>query len=514
MLKLKLPLTFNPQRVGLSLIGLVLVCLGSPNRLFHSYSGAILGLAPIFYLCDQKPWRQQVKQAFPIWFFFCLFVFLPDVISVRRIASLWEIVGGIAVAPILPLFYLTATLCSLNLTRSLPILWRPLGIAAVWTAIDGIMGLIWFPIPFHWGSLLYDWTVAIQIADLTGMWGVTFFAVFINAWILTLLQTGLNFKPRWAYLGLGVGLTSLVLGYGSLRLSMIQHQLDPLNLQGYFRVGAVQQKAWLDPDRSWAYRARRYQDLRDLSLEAVGRGAELLVWSEGSLRAQLLDTPLETYLFNLMTPIIPVDGGLILGAAVPDPETQDRSPEQQKFINSALLFNKWGELLDQFGKQWLFTYFETARYVPSEDGYRPLNPGSELGPLGVMICLESVLPEPSRRLVQNGAQSLITISDDIWFGNSNWPKLHGNLSIFRAIENRRSFVFVNNTGGNLIIEPTGRIQTSGAIFEQDVVVGAVYLMNEITLYNRWGDWFSWCTILISAGLSLRSLKSLHHQQER
>jgi apolipoprotein N-acyltransferase len=135
--------------------------------------------------------------------------------------------------------------------------------------------------------------------------------------------------------------------------------------------------------------------------------------------------------------------------------------------------------------------------VPSPDGYRPLNGGTVLGSLGVMICLESVLPHPSRELVRRGAQSLLVISDDSWFGNSNWPMLHGNLSIFRAIENRRSFLFVNNTGGNLIVDPSGRVQQAGQIFETDVVVGTMKRSNTLTFFNRAGDWFAWLTILAS-----------------
>ncbi|MDX2272964.1 MAG: apolipoprotein N-acyltransferase [Cyanobacteriota bacterium] len=496
------PSSLNLRRNRLWMVcTLLLLLVGSPNRLFHHFIGALLGLAPLFYGVDGRPWRQQIKTAGGIWFLFCLFVFWTDFFSVK-VLSWAEIVGGIVVAPLLPLFYIAATLLSLNLTRALPPFLRPLGIASVWTALDGILNLIWFPIPFHWGSLLYDWTVGIQIADVTGIWGVTFVSVLINA---TLMGVGQQWwqsrslhRPNpnlWGCLGIGLVVSGWVIGYGLIRLPAYQNLT-----QDSYQVAAVQMVGWLEPDRRWQYREQRYLELQGLSRLGIARGAQLVVWPEGALRARFLNTTLQPYILDPLFEVLPPEGGLILGATEPDPKTQDLPDEQVKFINAALLFRQQGNFLDQYGKQWIFPYFETARYVPSAEGYRPLNGGSTLGQLGVMICLESVLPSPSRRLVQRGAESLIVISDDSWFGNSNWPKLHGNLSIFRAIENRRSITFVNNTGGNLIVDPSGEIQAAGTIFEQDVVVGQVFLGQEITFYTQLGDWFSYLCITILLGL--------------
>jgi len=329
---------------------------------------------------------------------------------------------------------------------------------------------------------------------------VTWFAVLINAALAVAIREGIRSPAGWrtllVTLGIGVG----VLGYGLIRIPMVLAEPG-----SSYQVGAVQQVAWLETsDRSWSYRNQRYLDLLQMSYQAVQRGAELMIWSEGAMRAEFAGTSLENYIMKPMSQMLPEGGGLLLGATQPDEQTLDQTPDQQQYLNAALLYDGEGILLDSFGKQWIFPYFESSRYVPSEGGYQPLQGGESLGQIGAMVCLESVLPEPSRRLVNAGAELLVAISDDSWFGNSHWPMLHGNLSIFRAVENRRDFVFVNNTGGNLIVDASGQVGQRGRIFEQDVIVGDVQLRQGRTLYSWAGDWFSWLTIGITSGLGIWS----------
>ncbi|MFS8820527.1 apolipoprotein N-acyltransferase [Synechococcus sp. W60.1] len=513
-----LPQKRNPGEGSRWLMGLaiVLLCLGSPNRWWHWFPGALLGLALLFGLCEQRQGWARWRLAYGLWFWVCLYAFWVDPFSVK-VLSAWEILGGVVVAPLIPLFFTTATLLSLELSRPLPAWARPLGLATVWTGLDGLLGLLWWPIPFHWGSLLFDWPLGIQVADVTGIWGVTFYAVFVNGvlwqmarqissrWqaaggsLRNVLGEMLRNRDFWGTLACGLGLTGLVLAYGSARLAYFD-ALAVENRDPDFRVAAVQQVAWLEADRSWNYRLERYRELHQLSAQGVAAGAQLVVWPEGALRARLLNTGLEPYVIEPMQAILPPEGALITGATEPDPRTAHLPEEQQRFFNTALLFDARGNLLDGFGKQWIFPYFESGRYVPSPDGYRPLDGGELFGPLGVMICLESVLPAPSRTLTRRGAESLIVISDDSWFGNSHWPMLHGQLSVFRAVENRRSVVFVNNTGGNLVVDPSGRLQQVGPIFQRGVITGEVRRRSETTFYNRAGDWLAWLTLGLSLGL--------------
>jgi apolipoprotein N-acyltransferase len=345
--------------------------------------------------------------------------------------------------------------------------------------------------------LIFDWPLGVQIADITGIWGVTFWTVLVNATLATAVQGG-TWRQVGIRCGVGVGIPLVVLSYGGFRLSAYDLRLPTLPS---FQVGTVQQVAWMEKDLSWAYRSQRYQELTVMSEQAVAAGSQLVVWPEGALRSRVVGTFLESQVIRPILSKLPAGGGLITGASEPDPTTLNLPGNKVRFINSALLYGSEGNFQDSYGKQWLFPFFESSRFTPSPDGYRPLRGGSVLGALGAMVCLESVLPAPSRRLVQTGAESLVVISDDSWFGNSNWPLLHGHLSVFRAVENRRSVVFVNNTGGNLIVDPCGRIQESKPTFVRDTVVGKVYRNNEETLANQWGDWFAWVTLMGSGILA-------------
>ncbi|MEO1133347.1 MAG: nitrilase-related carbon-nitrogen hydrolase [Cyanobacteria bacterium J06639_1] len=480
------------------------MALSSPNQWAHWFPGALIGLAPLFYWGWEKTWWQRVRLSGVIWFAICLLVFVPDLFSVKSFG--WaEILGGLIVSPVVPLFYVLASATSLQLTRQCPLWLRPIAIATVWTSFDSVMALVKFPLPLHYGACIFDFTLAIQIADITGVWGVTFLAILSNATLAAIARTVP--RDRWRAAGVGIAIWGLALGYGSWRLPVFAAP-NP-DVAPHYTIGTVQQKAWLEGDRSWKYRAKRYAELQKMTRHLLNsdiesdRRVELVVWPEGALRAQVADTELERFVFD---PLLPFPRGamLITGSSEPDPRTQDLPWEQQQFINTALLYDDSGEIRDRYGKQWLFQYFETKRFVPSPDGYRPLEGGRDLGQLGVMVCLESVMPEPSRELVRAGAQSLMAISDDSWFGKSNWPILHASLSVFRAVELRRSFAFVNNTGGNLIVDPSGIVQQRGAFWKPGVVVGHMWLRDDRTIASRWGDWFALAAVLTTFGLGIRA----------
>ncbi|MEN9205283.1 MAG: nitrilase-related carbon-nitrogen hydrolase [Thermostichales cyanobacterium DRC_bins_46] len=459
-----------------AIAGTVTGCPGG----WHHWLGGVVGCAPLLALGWDRPWPEQLRHALWVWIPVCGLVFVPDLGRVRVLTAA-DIVGGMVVAPLLPLLLVGMTMLCWQVAGRFPVGLRPWLVASLWTGVDGLAGSLWLPLPLHWGALIYDWPLGVQVADLGGIWLVT--------WLLLLLNGALSLVGRldWRqWLGVLLPLT-LALGYGQGRQQDIPRQMAA---SPSFRVAAPQIVAWFDDDGSWAYRQRQHEQIHRLSRVGIQRGADLLVWPEGALRSPILKTWLQTEVIDPLLLLLPPEGGLLTGASEPASPTT--------FINAALLFNAQGWLQDRSGKQWLFPYFESSRFIPDPGGYRPLAGGSRLGPLGVLICLESVLPAPSRALVQGGAESLVVISDDSWFGNSRWPLLHASLSVFRAVENRRSVVFVNNTGGNLIVDPSGTIQAQGSLFMPETIVGQVYRFRTGTLASRWGDWWVGVCWLVSA----------------
>lgn len=471
---------------------MLLISWAAPNRWLHWHGAAWIALVPLLLLCwGRGSIQSQIKILLRIWGPASILIFWPDFLAVQWLSWL-EIAVGWLILLLIPLGWVLLAWSSMWISCGVPLGFRPFCLASAWVSCDLLLGVCHCPIPLHWGVTLYDWPPGIQIADLVGIWGVTWLIVYVNGLIALVILEG----PRPHLRPLVLGSILLGVGIGSYSHLRFQHLTTLLPLQPDLRVAALQPVGWLERDRSWSYREQQYQALQDLSLQGIRAGASLIIWPEGALRARLLGTDLEPYLIIPVTQALPAQAGLITGAAEPDPSLEAGGTEKRSNYNAALLFNADGELEAWYGKQWIFPIFEAKRFSPAPGGYQPLQSPS-LGSLGVLICLESVLPYPSRALVQQGAEVLVVIADDSSFGNSHWPHLHAALAVFRAVENRRSLVFVNNTGSNLIVDPTGKIQQQAPVFQPQVLVGDLWRWQEMTPFTVVGEGFAWGCLGVS-----------------
>jgi apolipoprotein N-acyltransferase len=110
--------------------------------------------------------------------------------------------------------------------------------------------------------------------------------------------------------------------------------------------------------------------------------------------------------------------------------------------------------------------------------------------IGMLICYELIFPYLSRAAVLNGANILINITNDAWYGDSSAPYQHFSMAVFRAIENRRSLVRSANTGISGFIDPLGRVVSETPIFKEAALTMEVPLLNVSTWYTRRGDVFA------------------------
>ena len=127
------------------------------------------------------------------------------------------------------------------------------------------------------------------------------------------------------------------------------------------------------------------------------------------------------------------------------------------------------------------------------------------GRFATLICFESVYPALVRDFVQRGAEFLVNITNDGWFGKTHGPFQHAQIAVFRAIENRISIARCANTGVSMFIDPFGRVIGATKIYIRTTVIDQIPSKLEETFYTKHGDWFAQGCFLVSFFLIFASV---------
>lgn len=176
--------------------------------------------------------------------------------------------------------------------------------------------------------------------------------------------------------------------------------------------------------------------------------------------------------------------------------------ENQRYFNSAVSITKHG--LDKnrydkiklmpFGEYWPFRPLLYKLGLEHMIGNSDYSSGSKIHNLpihnskfGIEICLESIYPWFARKQVQQGATVLITLVNNAWFFDSKAAEQHLQMSMVRAVENKRFLLQAANTGISAIISPTGKIIKQSNLDEQNILIDMIKLHKTITPYTKYGD---------------------------
>ena len=119
---------------------------------------------------------------------------------------------------------------------------------------------------------------------------------------------------------------------------------------------------------------------------------------------------------------------------------------------------------------------------------------------GIFICYESVFADEVREFAKNGAEVLVNISDDGWYGDTSAPWQHLNMARMRAIENRRWILRDTNTGITAVIDPYGRVRQSIPRHQVDALPAGYGFRDDVTFYTEHGDVFGWACVLLGLGI--------------
>ena len=378
---------------------------------------------------------------------------------------------------------------------------RKRGIPAVvaapllWTCLEYAKSMLLTGFP--WENLAhsqYQNLPLIQLADITGSYGVSFLIVLVNAAICAFIGMD-DGGRRKALSGAAVAvlLVSLTAGYGFWRIGDITARFESVPNQAVALIqGNIDQSIKWDPN----FQKETLRIYRDLSLQAAKEHPQLIIWPETATpfmfqnRDELHDAVVDTAKST--------GAWLIFGSP-----SYTRHEGELRFQNSAFVLSPGGEIVGKYNKVHLVPYGE---YVP----LRPLFPfieklavgvGDFLAgtgfdpvpvagkPVGFLICYEGIFPEIGRAWGRSDASLLVNVTNDAWFGMTSAPFQHLSMTTFRAVENRLYVVRAANTGVSAIIDATGRITAQTDLFVRTFLKGPVKIHRAQTFYTNYGDLF-------------------------
>jgi len=375
----------------------------------------------------------------------------------------------------------------------------------IWTALEKFWPEIF---PNYLGASQYTFTLLTQIADVTGVLGITFLIVYANSFIYAVLERRLA-KLSFPRLQVAVfaAVIGLVLIYGAVRIHSVDQDAAAAPK---LTVGLVQTNR--GAGEKHIDRERFLREHQEMSRELVlAHKPDLLVWPENILMADITSrrAQLPASVFgNLRTPVL-------FGAVV----RIDQSGES-RIYNSSVLVDGSGQIIGSYDKMILVPFGE---YIPFGDTFPVLyswSPYSSrfwrgenvepmmlgLHPISVSVCYEDIFPGQIRKLMAGGRdrripEAMFNVTDDSWYGDTVEPTEHLALASFRAIEHRRPLVRSTTTGISAIIDPVGRFACRTGQWTKEALVGSIPLMKGRTAYAILGDWIGWlCALLAVAGI--------------
>jgi apolipoprotein N-acyltransferase len=370
---------------------------------------------------------------------------------------------------------------------------------------------------FPWDLLGYSQasrSMLVQVADVTGVYGISFLILLVNATLWELLRTKVETnRIPWKLIAASVLAFGLILPYGQVRIKQFSStDNDPSGCAiGILQGNIPQEVKW-----EGASREETFATYERLGRKAVEQGARLLIWPETSAPV----------VFGSRDPYWKQPGLISKELGVPmlvGAPSMRSAGGGSNYYNSAFLVDS-GMLCFRYDKMHLVPFGE---YMPWS-WILPLGPGiaareadyaagdtmtvmhwRNCPAFSVLICYEAIFPELARLAVNNGAKLLVNITNDGWFGATAAPYQHLSMAGLRSIENRVWLLRSANTGISAAFDPSGRIVKSLPLQREGLFTVTVNEANvPNSFYSRFGDVFAWGCVgtLVLLGISVIGLR--------
>jgi apolipoprotein N-acyltransferase len=365
--------------------------------------------------------------------------------------------------------------------------WAVPGIAALWVAIEGThqyLGFTWLLL----GNAGVNMSILARLAPYAGVYGLSFAFAMMNAAVALVLLRRPRRELAWllplALLFVVPGVPEQEAGRHAVRL-----------VQPYVKADELIDPGWTRADLD-----AHIREMVAISSDAADRidptPPELIVWPEYPVSLYYFD---DASLRKRVAELAQKTGAyIILNAIGFDKERGGRA------LNSAATIAPDGRLVSRYAKiflvpfgefvPWPFSTFvesitlESGNFVPGNEVTVADINGHKAG---TYICYENAFARGVRRFVAEGAEVLVNISNDSWYGATAARHQHLLLARMRALENSRWLLRATNDGITSIIDPAGRVVASLPSFEKGVLCGKFNYRSELTWFARFGEWFWW-----------------------
>jgi len=361
---------------------------------------------------------------------------------------------------------------------------------------------------FSWGVSAYSlvkYPIAIQGASVYGMFGLSFMIVLVNL-LVTIVIFGVRGRSGWRIKAFFVVFVVVIfhLFWGRYEI----RKVDSFeNVSKGTMVAVVQPNTDLGIKWKPAFRDSIFRDLERYVERSAKGGAELVIFPETAAPVSFKATP--KYLIELERCAFENGVDILIGFI-------DHTLSGNNWFshNAAGLINKKGELVDVYHKINLLPFGEKIPFSQYFSFLESLNFGqanfkagkkrtifpSPAGRFSVLICFESTFSDFTRRFVNDGAQFLVNITNDGWFGGDRGPWQHAEMAVLRAVENRVVLLRAANTGISMIVDPAGRVRERLGMGVNGVLYDKVIAPGSKTLFTRFGHLIFFFIVLFNVAI--------------
>jgi apolipoprotein N-acyltransferase len=353
--------------------------------------------------------------------------------------------------------------------------------------VHGQLGLAWIGLGFAWldlGNAAIDWPWLLRLVPVMGVHGVSFALAMVSVAIalVVLKRPPKQLLPLVALLG--------VFAFPAL----------PPPTEGRERARVVQTN--VDVEATWTENQWE-QFQRELQQLSLGEPASLLVWPEAPVPFYPSRPAFAAYMANIARS---VNADFVMGGIA---NTESGDP-----LNSVFFMSPDGQVKDRYDKIQLVPFGE---YIPPAFGWvnRITGEAGDFVPgkrivtydasghkIGAFICYESAFPGLVRQFTFEGAQLLLNLSNDGYFGGSKAREQHLSLVRMRAVENGRWVLRSTNDGITAMVDPAGRVTQRLPEHQRTSAVLRFNYESGVTPYVRWGDWFPWTCLIVAFGAAI------------